>query len=113
MSETPGIDTDLLRAVAIADPKSIYGQGVILQLCDLVAALRLQLAEAQRPIPCGVCGGRPLASGRPCICGGHGTEQAEMHGLRVALFDAEKEIETLSTQLAARSTPERGDPEGV
>ena len=38
---------------------------------------------------CGVCAGMPLASGRGCICGGIGTEQAEMQGLRERLVDLE------------------------
>lgn len=47
---------------------------------------------------CGVCLGEPLPSGKPCICGGIGTEQAEMHGLRSALFDADNEIARLRAE---------------
>lgn len=39
--------------------------------------------EARKPAMCSVCAGRgrPL-SGKPCICGGVGTEQAELQGFR-------------------------------
>lgn len=59
------------------------------------------VAERQEPIPCGVCGGAPLKSGRPCVCGGAGTEAAEMHGLRVGLFDADEQIEKLTAEVTA------------
>lgn len=49
---------------------------------------------------CGVCLGEPLPSGKPCICGGIGTEQAEMHGLRSALFHADDEIDRLRAKHA-------------
>lgn len=38
---------------------------------------------------CSVCCGRPLASGRICICEGKGTEQAECEGLRKRLVELE------------------------
>lgn len=44
---------------------------------------------------CGVCLGRPLASGKQCICKGIGTEWAETQGLREALFAADEEVERL------------------
>jgi hypothetical protein len=39
--------------------------------------------------PCNVCGGKPLAGGHPCICGGRGTEWAEAQGLRERLTGLE------------------------
>lgn len=70
-------------------------------------ALREQLAEAQRqitlwfgPNTCSVCGGAPLASGRPCVCGGRGTMQAEFEGLRQELFNDDERISSLQSQLA-------------
>lgn len=67
-------------------------------------ALTAAQAEAERvkaPVMCSVCCGQPLKSGRECICGGTGTEQAEMHGLRVECFRLEDENATLRAQLAA------------
>jgi hypothetical protein len=52
---------------------------------------------------CGVCGGsgKPT-SGLPCICGGAGTEAAELHGLRVECFRLEDELERLrASQITA------------
>lgn len=66
-------------------------------------ALTAAQAEAERlkaPVMCSVCCGQPLKSGRECICGGTGTEQAEMHGLRVECFRLEDENATLRAQLA-------------
>lgn len=51
----------------------------------------------KRDIPmCNVClgNGRPL-SGKPCICGGIGTEQAELDGLRRRVFALEDENDRL------------------
>jgi hypothetical protein len=64
---------------------------------DVIARQRSEVKRlrAMAYAACGVCGGKPLASGKPCICGGGGTEQAEMHGLRSALFDAEAELSRL------------------
>ena len=39
--------------------------------------------------PCGVCSGKPLSSGRKCICGGRGTLWAEAQGLRERVVDLE------------------------
>lgn len=70
-----------------------------------VAVMKAALKEARRPAMCGVCcgTGKPT-SGKPCICGGAGTEQAEMHGLRVALFEAHDEIERLSAMHAEKGS---------
>lgn len=62
---------------------------LIADLSRIANERQAALDEAKKPIACSVCLGQPLKSGRPCICGGVGTEQAEMHGLRVALFDAQ------------------------
>ena len=40
-------------------------------------------------VTCGVCAGQPLASGRQCVCGGVGTESAELQGIREQLVDLE------------------------
>jgi hypothetical protein len=61
----------------------------------LVTALRSSEAARREVIPCGVCLGRPLKSGRECICGGIGTEQAEMQGLRSRCFDLEATVESV------------------
>lgn len=50
---------------------------------------------------CSVCGGAPLASGRPCVCGGKGTMQAEFEGLRLACFEQEKELIVQDAKLDA------------
>lgn len=44
------------------------------------------------PGPCNVCCGMPLPSGKPCICGGTGTEWAETQGLRERCFELEDEL---------------------
>ena len=55
---------------------------------------------------CGVCLGRPLASGRPCICGGVGTEDAEMYGLRAECFRLDAELTALRARVEALTTPD-------
>jgi hypothetical protein len=53
---------------------------------------------------CGVCVGNPLTD-RPCICGGTGTMDGELQGLRERLYDVDQEIASLRDQLAeARKT---------
>ena len=49
---------------------------------------------------CSVCLGEPLKSGRECICGGVGTEAAEMHGLRVRCFDLQDRLDAVSHPLS-------------
>ncbi len=77
------------------------------QANDLTVALqRAETAERERdelrkPVLCGVCLGRPLASGRKCVCGGIGTEQAEMHGLRVVAFDIDGKLAASEQRVAA------------
>jgi len=65
-------------------------------------ALQARLAELQKPAPCGVCGGTGApASGKPCICGGVGTEVAEMDGLRLAVYDEAERADKAEARLAA------------
>lgn len=49
---------------------------------------------------CSVCvgTGKPL-SGLPCICGGAGTEDAELQGFRTALYDAHLKLEIMRAAL--------------
>jgi hypothetical protein len=68
---------------------------------QLDAALSARQEVKREPVACGVCLGQPLASGKKCICGGIGTEQAEMQGLREALFDAESARQEVERELAA------------
>lgn len=49
----------------------------------------------QSPEPCDVCLGQPLASGKKCICGGVGTRQAELHGLRQLCFDQQTALDRI------------------
>lgn len=49
----------------------------------------------EQPAMCGVCLGAPLPSGKECICKGEGTEEAEMRGLRLMVYDLEAEISRL------------------
>jgi hypothetical protein len=44
---------------------------------------------------CGVCLGRPLESGRECICGGIGTETAELDGIRKAYHELQCEFDAV------------------
>jgi Lar family restriction alleviation protein len=54
---------------------------------------RVSAPQEQRP-PCSVCVGKGVPiSGKPCICGGIGTEQAELEGLRARCYDLEKQLE--------------------
>ncbi|MGH9968780.1 MAG: hypothetical protein ACREBG_13255 [Pyrinomonadaceae bacterium] len=48
-----------------------------------------ELAELRKPMACSVCAGTgtPLC-GKPCICGGAGTEAEEIKGLRMELYKA-------------------------
>ena len=74
----------------------------------LDAAERALLAEPE-PTPynkCSVCCGMPLKSGRECICGGVGTEAAEMHGLRMHCFE-------LQYKLDARTPRSRAEAEAM
>lgn len=50
------------------------------------------IAAVRRP-PCDVCRGQPLPSGRPCVCGGAGTQSEEVLGLRRAVYEAEGRAE--------------------
>lgn len=59
---------------------------------DENAELRTALAASREPVMCSVCLGKPLASGRECVCKGVGTEQAEMQGLRELCFEYEREL---------------------
>lgn len=94
-SETPEALTDAnLAKWASGDTLRIPTNscdGLITALASSLSATRDELAEAKKPIPCGVCCGQPLASGRPCICKGIGTEHAEMQGLRELAFELERE----------------------
>lgn len=65
-----------------------------------VAELEAKLEEAKRPHLCNVCVGKPLASGRQCICGGAGTEAAETQGLRAECFRLTDEVARLTTARA-------------
>ncbi len=50
---------------------------------------RSAAAGLNAPAPCSVCCGKPLASGRKCICRGVGTERAENQGIRERLVHLE------------------------
>jgi hypothetical protein len=67
-----------------------------------VAAASRRGAEAERLADvCGVCCALPLASGRPCICGGVGTADAERQGLRRYIFELEAQLESSRAALSA------------
>ena len=52
---------------------------------------------------CDVCGGTGTpASERPCICGGTGRLSQAAVNMRVALFDAQKEIDRLNQLLSGK-----------
>lgn len=70
----------------------MFSPHTILGICKAVQELR-------QPILCGVCGGtgKPV-SGLPCVCSGVGTEQAEMHGLRVMVFELQEELAKVAAQ---------------
>ena len=60
-----------------------------------IATLTAEVERLRAPVPCSVCGGAPLKSGRKCVCDGVGTEQAEMHGLRVECFRLQQDGERM------------------
>lgn len=69
---------------------------------DDAVLLATQLAAAQQPAPCSVCGGEPLPSGRECVCRGKGTEQGEMAGLRLECIELQERLAAAQQQLAAK-----------
>lgn len=58
--------------------------------------LEAKLAESI----CSVCAGVPLASGRGCICGGKGTHDAEVVGLRMGYLELETKLAEAQAALA-------------
>lgn len=51
-----------------------------------IVDLEAQL-ERRRDPPCGVCAGTGThENGQPCVCGGKGTQRAELHGLRLEVI---------------------------
>lgn len=62
------------------------------EINKVIAELVRERDEAKKPRLCNVCCGRPLPSGKDCICCGKGTELAEMDGLRLALIAAENKL---------------------
>lgn len=86
-------------AIAEADAAFIaHARTDIPALLSHLAALTKELIWRREPMMCSVCIGRLLASGRACICGGVGTEQAEMHGLRVECFELENRVAALTAE---------------
>lgn len=80
-------------------------------LCDRLKVTETQLAaatkareEAERNSQCGTCCGTPHASGKPCICGGRNTAQAEAEGLRMALYEETKAREEAEAREAKLRT---------
>lgn len=61
---------------------------------------RLTRLSPYYPGSCMVCGGQPLTSGRECVCGGKGTMDEELRGLRIAALDAGEEVERLRKENA-------------
>lgn len=61
---------------------------------------------------CDVCLGKPLESGRPCICGGEGTSSSEKVGLRKKVHELELQLRDLREECAktAESEPELEGP---
>lgn len=70
--------------------RAVRDSGIVVTARDLEEVCVALLTERTGPTQCGVCNGAPLASGRECICGGVGTEQAEMEGLRRELASWEQ-----------------------
>lgn len=66
---------------------------------EKINSLSFQLERLKQPFPCNVCGGsgKPT-SGLPCICGGVGTEQAELEGFRAQCYDLERSLERLKAE---------------
>jgi hypothetical protein len=52
-----------------------------------------------KPIICGVCLGKPLESGRKCICNGVGTESAELEGFRSLYYELQENFDNLEAEL--------------
>lgn len=88
MKSIPTIDAIMAAAREWADEP---GDPNLAKLLTLVIDLH-NAARHPAPGPCNVCCGMPLASGKPCICGGTGTEWAETQGLREYCFKLEDKI---------------------
>ena len=52
---------------------------------DALSQIHALQAERAAMLPryCSVCAGQPFSDGRQCICGGGGTEEHEIRGLRL------------------------------
>lgn len=54
--------------------------------------------------PCSVCLGKPL-SNKPCVCGGEGTQEAELQGLREELANLQFQLQAHDERLLKASDP--------
>lgn len=59
------------------------------------------IATLSKPIACGVCLGLSTESGKKCICGGVGTESAELGGFRKLYYELNEKFENLEAELDA------------
>ena len=63
-------------------------------------ALRARVAELQEPRCCSVCAGNgDPTSGRECVCGGIGTEAAEILGLRATAIEMAARVAELEREV--------------
>lgn len=83
-------------AEASAEYEDASEPSVVLALLDEVDALRAQL---EAPYPCDICCGVGLRSGTPCVCGGPGTPQYIIHGLRVRVREVELDLDRMNARV--------------
>lgn len=87
----------------VPDPEWWAPQSLVTNLERQVASLESQLERLSKPNVCNVCAGsgKPT-SGLPCICGGVGTEVAELEGFRAQYYELSCELERLKAEQISR-----------
>lgn len=76
-------------AEALAQKRLEWGVGE----ADKCCAAQTELARAEAKLLCDVCCGKPLPSGRTCICGGTGNIADAATKLREMVYDLEKQLQ--------------------
>jgi len=61
---------------------------------QLALAVQRLEGEKESANKCSVCLGKPLPSGKDCVCNGKGTVTTELFGLRIEIIDLEDKLTT-------------------